>query len=183
MAKEKPSREESTVAALCLNCALCCNGVLFKDVELQKGDSAEKLRTLKLPVSVPRSTGGVSRFPQPCSALNGCHCQVYQHRPVRCRQFECALFKSVIAGETEVESALRVIRDARKRAEKVKSLLRELGDTDESVALSLRFKSAKRRFETSDVDESTAEIFSRLTLAVHDLNLLLHDKFYPSPSA
>jgi hypothetical protein len=101
---------------------------------------------------------------------------------LRCRQFECALFKSVAVGEAGVEVALGVIRDARKRAEKVKALLRELGDSEESLALSLRFKRAKRRFEISEVDESSAEAFSRLTLAVHDLNLLLHDKFYPPPS-
>ena len=180
MAKDKQSTE-STVTALCLNCALCCNGVLFKDVELPPGDTAKKLRGLGLPIPVSRSTAGVSRFPQPCSALNGCHCRVYADRPLRCRQFECALFKSVASGETEVAVALRVIRDARKRAEKVSSLLRELGDGEESLALSLRFKRAKRRFESSEVDDITAEIFSRLTLAVHDLNLLLHEKFYPPP--
>jgi len=180
MAKEKPSSTDSVVAMLCPNCALCCNGVLFKDVELQKGDNVEKLKDLGLPISNSRSK--ILRFPQPCTALNGCHCRVYADRPLRCRQFECALFKSVAVGGTEVEVALGVIRDARKRAEKVKGLLRELGDSEESLALSLRFKRAKRRFENSDVNESTADIFGRLTLAVHELNLLLHDKFYPPPS-
>ena len=181
MAKEKPySLADSVVATLCPHCALCCNGVLFKDVELQKGDNADKLKNLGLPISNSRSK--ISRFPQPCTALDGCHCRVYVDRPLRCRQFECALFKSAAVGETKVEAALRVIRDARKRAEKVKALLRELGDSEESLALSLRFKQSKRRFENSDVNESTADIFGRLTLAVHDLNLLLHDKFYPPPS-
>jgi Fe-S-cluster containining protein len=185
MAKEKPSSTaDPVVATLCPNCALCCNGVLFKDVELQKGDNADKLKNLGLPISNSRSAlrgsgSKPSRFPQPCSALEGCHCNVYADRPLRCRQFECALFKSVAVGETGVEGALGIIRDARKRAERVKALLRELGDSEESLALSLRFKRARRRFENSDVDESTAETFSRLTLAVHDLNLLLHDKFYP----
>ena len=167
------------INTLCPNCALCCNGVLFKDVELQLGDSAKKLEALGLPVKVSRSKTGVARFPQPCAALSGCQCRIYAERPARCRQFECALLKAVVAGEIEKESALRTIRDARKRAEKVRGLLQELGDTNESLALSLRFKRIKKKIETSALDDDTAEIFSRLTLAVHDLNLLLHAKFYP----
>ena len=82
------------------------------------------------------------------------------------------------AGEVEAVEALRVIRDAHQRAEKVRALLREVGDTDEQLALSLRFKRTRKRFESSLPDDTAAEIFSRLTLAVHDLNLLLQDQFY-----
>ncbi len=66
---------------LCLQCGLCCNGVLFKDVELQPGDDATNLRALGLPIrdaparerpttkpaGVPATAR--QRFPQPCTAL------------------------------------------------------------------------------------------------------------------
>jgi hypothetical protein len=122
------------------------------------------------------------RFPQPCAALNGCICRIYADRPARCRQFECALLKAVQAGVTEPSAALRAIRDARQRAERVRCLLRDLGDVDETLALSLRFKRTKKRFESSPPDDDTAEVFGQLTLAVHDLNLLLREKFYPAPA-
>jgi hypothetical protein len=37
----------------------------------------------------------------------------------------------------------------------------------------------KRRFETTAFDETMADTFGELTLAVHDLNLVLRAKFYP----
>src|SRR5262249_36630704 len=148
----------------CPYCALCCNGVLFKDVELQRGDDAASLKSLGLPVSVPHSSQRPPRFPQPCAALDGCRCKIYADRPTRCRQFECALLQSVGAGKAEVSAALRTIRLARERAEKVRGLLQELGDAEETLALSLRFKRTKRRFEASRPDDATAEVFGRLTL-------------------
>ena len=165
------------VAQLCPQCAMCCNGVLFKDVELQPGDSATILRTIGLPVS----KSGVQKFPQPCAALEGCSCRIYAARPVRCREFECALLKSVAAGKTEVPAALRGIREAQKRTEKVRQLLRASGDVDESLALSLRFKRTQRRLESTSFPDAAADTFGELTLAVHDLNLLLREKFYPAP--
>jgi hypothetical protein len=87
----------------------------------------------------------------------------------------------VIAGESEISTAQRAIRDAQKRAERVKRLLRELGDNEESRALSLRFKRMQRRLESTAFSEAEADTFGELTLAVHDLNLWLRTKFYPTP--
>ena len=176
--QKKSGAVAETVAQLCPRCAMCCNGVLFKDVELQPGDSAAKLRTLELPASKSRRP----KFPQPCAALGGCTCRIYVDRPARCREFECALLKSVAAGKTESAAALRIIHATHERAEKVRRLLREVGDHDEQVALSLRFKQTKRRFESSSFDEPTTEKYGELTLAVHDLHLLLREKFLPNPA-
>jgi hypothetical protein len=37
--------------------------------------------------------------------------------------------------------------------------------------------------EAQGLDEETAELYGRLTLAVHDLNLLLAEAFYPGAGA
>ena len=182
------SDEASTSAfteQLCLACGLCCNGVLFKDVELQANDDGAKLAALGLPLSQPGRPRAVKtlqpiRFPQPCAALDiNCRCRIYSDRPRRCREFECAVFKAVEAGKLESKAALRTIRTALQRADRVRQLLRELGDREETLALSLRFKRMRRRLELGTADEDTAETYSRLTLAVHDLNLLLRAQFYP----
>ena len=166
----------ATIEKLCLVCGICCNGVLFKDVELQPGDDAGRLRTLAHPLETRR---GRIRFPQPCAALGvDCRCRIYADRPVRCRDFECGLLQNVLGGRMEADAALRTIRATLRRAGEVKELLHELGDTEETLALSLRFQRMRKRLEAGTDDEETAETYSRLTLAVHDLNLRLRQSFY-----
>lgn len=175
---------------LCLHCGLCCDGTLFRDVELQPGDDADKLRTLGLPVtrSRRREEADHLKFPQPCTALCAdLKCRVYADRPSRCRQFECALFKAVAARQVELPAALMTIRQTRQQAEKVRRLLRELGDAGEGVALAKRFKRLKRKFDAGELpDGLDAEMaydrFAELSLAVHELDLRLRAKFYPDPA-
>ncbi len=171
----------AAVSTLCLSCGLCCDGVLFKDVELQAGDDAPALLRLGLPVrTVRRGNSTATKAPQPCAALcSDLRCQIYRQRPLRCRQFECALLKSAMAGEVSVDAALKSIRLAQARAEKVRSLLRTLSDHDEDRPLSLRFKRTQRRLETTGCEGDEAAVYGRLTQAVHALNLLLSSKFYP----
>lgn len=171
---------------LCLQCGLCCDGTLFRDVELQPGDDAGHLRALGLPVRAGSS--GAGKFPQPCAALCAdLRCRVYADRPTRCREFECALFKSVAAGGMEQVAALKVIRQTRQQAEQVRRLLRELGETGERVSLSRRFRKVKRHFDAGAVpaglDRETAyDLFAELSLAVHGLDQRLRTKFYPDPA-
>jgi len=84
-----------------------------------------------------------------------------------------------MAGRTETAAALRIIRTARERADKVRRLLGALGDTDEHLPLSARFRRTGKRMQECELDEATADTYAQLTLAVHDLNLLLGDAFYP----
>ena len=170
---------DSIAEQLCLQCGLCCNGVIFRDVELQPGDDATRLKSLGLPIRAPRAAGGNAKFPQPCAALDGCRCRIYSDRPTYCRQFECALFKAVHAGHIETAAALRLIRTTRDRAERVLRLPHELGDTDERVSLSVRFRKVAKHFHAGAPTEEAADTFGELTLAVHDLNVLLSEKFYP----
>jgi hypothetical protein len=157
--------------------------VIFADVQLQPGDNAAKLRSLGLAfVSPQKSKTRPQKFNQPCAAFGGCRCNIYSERPKYCRQFECLLLKSVKAGRTETAAALRIIRTALQRVKKVKHLLHELGDDDETVALSKRFRRMKRRLESGPLDDEAAEKFGDLTLAVHDLNMLLAEAFYPGPA-
>lgn len=165
-------------SALCLTCGMCCNGVLFRDVELQPDDDAKKLETLGLPIERLKTK---TRFPQPCAALGeDCRCRIYAQRPQRCQQFDCALLQSAVAEKISVPSALSIIQQAHRRAEKVRRFLRVLGDQDEHIALSLRFKRTRRRIESGEIDSDTAGAFGELTLAVHSLNVLLSQRFYPA---
>ncbi len=165
---------------------MCCNGVIFADVQVRGADEIGRLRSLGLELEPkPRKskmTGAAKPtavFVQPCSAFDGCRCRIYAERPGYCRRFECLLLKRVEAGETARPAALRVIRTARARADKVRRLLRELADTDEHLPLASRFRRTTRRVELLGIEEPLAKTYGDLTLALHDLNLLLSDAFYP----
>ena len=177
---------------LCLTCGLCCNGVIFADVQLQRGDDAARLKALGLRLASlpgrPKAKGSDAKEPraflqkkfnQPCAAFDGCRCRIYEDRPKYCRAFDCSLLKSVNHGETKPSDALNLIEKARRRADKVRQLLRKIGDKDEHVALSLRFRRTARRVQQGEVDRQTGDLFSQLTLAVQDLNVLLSESFYP----
>jgi len=183
---------DQAIDQLCLQCGLCCNGVLFRDVELQPGDDAGKLKALGMPVRSKAQNSKLKvqtgKFNQPCTALGtDCRCRIYVDRPSRCRSFECALLLEVIAGETEVEPALKLIRSTRRKADKVLKLMRDIGDTNEAVSFSVRFRKLRQRFEAGDIEDLLAQqseeelfdLYGQLTLAVHDLNGVLAEKFYP----
>lgn len=161
---------------LCLACGLCCNGVLFRDVELRKQDDPARLRAAGLRL---RTRGEKRLLRQPCAALDGCRCRCYPARPLHCRLFECALYQAAERGDLHLDKALHIIRSARRRVARVRQLLAELGEQDDHLPLRARFGRLARRLHAAEVDQTTGSLFSRLTLAVHELNLRLRDAFYP----
>jgi uncharacterized protein len=164
---------------LCLSCGLCCDGTLFKDVQLQPSDDAARLKGIGLPLSVSHSTSSL-KFAQPCPALGvDCRCRIYRDRPGYCRQFECGLFKAVANRDLELSDGLRLVRTARRGAAKVRLLLHKLGDDDGHLPLSRRFQRTQRRVESAAVSAADAGLFGQLTVAVHKLNVLLSAEFYP----
>ncbi|HZR19013.1 MAG TPA: YkgJ family cysteine cluster protein [Verrucomicrobiae bacterium] len=186
--KALPKRKESRPEDLCLSCGLCCNGVLFADVKLQPPDDPKALRVLGMPLQPDgRTRSGPPelqrwRFLQPCAAFDGCRCSIYASRPLYCRKFECLLFKDFDQGKVTKAEALSTIRTARKLADKVDTLLRGLEPPGElRAALAARFRRTAKRLERSELDSQSAGNFGRLTVAYHQLTLVLRTRFYPSP--
>jgi len=184
---------EAAVQKLCLNCGICCDGTLFKDVELRPGEDAAALEVLGLKLSSrilgsarknqdPNSKIRSPKFRQPCTALSECACRIYAGRPAHCREFECALLKAAAAGYIQLPTALKVIHSTRKKADTARALLDALGDTASDVCLSIRFRRVKRILESGSVSREASSQFSRLAKTVHDLNLLLGEYFYPGYS-
>jgi Fe-S-cluster containining protein len=164
---------KSVTDALCVACALCCDGTIFRDVKLRAGDDMSLPARLRLPA------GKTSKLPQPCPALDRCLCRVYGERPAYCRQFECALFKDVLAGLRSVRKAQQLIRAARKQAGEVRRLLRLLGCADETMPLAARFRNLNARVCRAPLSKEAAALFGSLTLAAHDLNVMVSEHFYP----
>ena len=163
-----------SVATLCPQCALCCNGVLFADVRLQKGDDAKQLVALGVAL---KKRGAITRFIQPCSCLEGKLCRIYAGRPARCRSFECRLLQRTQSGEVTDRAALKTIQATRRRAENVRRILRELGDTDESVPLSRRYQRLMREPIDLSADERIGDLRGELMMAVAELVGALEQEF------
>jgi Fe-S-cluster containining protein len=115
-------------------------------------------------------------FAQPCACFDGKLCNIYGDRPKRCRLFECGLLKKVEANELSAGAALKKISEAKKRAERVRELLRLLGQRDERMALTHRYAEAMSA-PIDLADENSAERRGELMLAVSDLMLLLQRDF------
>jgi len=70
------------------------------------------------------------------------------------------------------------VRRARRWADRARRLLRRLGCGDEHLPLSERFLRARRRAEAGDADAAAREICADLSLVMHRLHLLAHEKFH-----
>jgi len=172
---KSPVDAQRIISELCSSCALCCNGVLFGDVELQAGDNPKTLQRAGLKL---QRKGKKHCLTQPCSCLDERNlCGIYSARPSRCRSFECLLLKRVLEGELDLAEAKNATRDARKQTEKVVSLLRELGQREEHLPLSRRY--ARLMAEPIDLtaDERIVELRSELMLAVGRLSKILGQYF------
>lgn len=172
----------SSTEQLCLACGLCCDGTLFDNVALQPGDDANRLKSLGLPVTLSRGKEPFARFPQPCAALcKDRTCRAYAHRPKQCRTYECMVFKEVDAGRLDSAAALRLVKRARAQADRVRRLLRRLGDADEQRSLGERFHRMQERMEAESPGEAALATFADLTHAVHRLKLVAHARFFIKP--
>jgi uncharacterized protein len=115
-----------------LNCGLCCNGVLFADVELQSGDDPQALAALGLTI---KRKGAKRALAQPCACLDGQSCRIYAARPSRCRAFECRVLEGVLSGALSLGAALQHIGEAQAQAEVVRTLLQSGGDKGSKLPL------------------------------------------------
>ena len=124
---------------MCPRCGLCCNGVLFADVELRKTDRTAALEKLGLALF---QRGRHRFFAQPCACFDGQHCEIYRDRPSHCQAFECGLLQRVSAGKLTAAAALKTIAQAKRKVARVESLLQKLGEEDASPALTERYVAA-----------------------------------------
>jgi uncharacterized protein len=166
--------EETAIAQLCPACGLCCNGVLFGDVQLQAKDNPKLLTALGLSLQQKRKT---FVFAQPCSCFNGKLCQIYADRPTRCRSFNCRLLNDVDKGHRTIPEALKAIKRARRHVKLVRKLLEALGETDETLPLSRRCAKIIAQPIDLTAGKKQVELRAKLMRAIHDLSAELQKNF------
>ena len=164
--KTSAANSAAAISKLCPACGLCCNGVLFGDVELQRGDDAKLLT--KLGVEFFRK-GRKTAFVQPCACLVNGLCRIYTDRPTRCATFDCGLLKRVQAGKTTPAAALQKIAETKRRADVVLKLVRQLDNKDESLPLNQRYSAVIAEPIDMSADEADIERRGELMMAVSRL--------------
>lgn len=171
--KTAPLKSAEAIARLCPACGLCCNGVLFGDVEIQKSDDAEALTKHGLKLF---RKGRTRAFAQPCACLVKGLCRIYADRPQRCATFDCGLLKRVQARKTTPTLALKKIAEAKRRSTEVLKLVQLLGHTDESLPLNQRYAAIMAEPIDMAADEAAIERRGALMMAVSRLvEILEHD--------
>jgi Fe-S-cluster containining protein len=135
---------------LCTNCGLCCNGVLFDLVRLQPQDSVQELTRLGMKLRRKKTQPW---FPQPCQFLKNCTCTIYEHRPTRCRLFECHQLKRLRSGQTQEEDVLRMIAKAKALVAELEAFLPDEDPATQSISLEERVKAAFDETTASDVKQ------------------------------
>ncbi len=154
---------------------MCCNGVLFGDVELQARDDPCKLSALGMDLF---RKGPKQCFNQPCACFDGKWCRIYADRPSRCRTFECRLLQRVQSSKMMSDAALKSIAEARRCADRVRELVRQLGQNDERMPLNRRYSAIMAQpLDLASDDDETVERRSQLMLAVHKLTQILERDF------
>lgn len=127
--------------SLCLSCGFCCDGTLFDRVPLSEGDDVRIRQWLHV---APQDHHGT----QPCCALEGTRCRIYDARPRTCRRFRCLLLEAHDAGEVSEREA-RVIVDQVRQLRAALSTL--LGERDDGKAVHLA-RNARRTLPPAAAD-------------------------------
>ena len=96
--------------SVCVECGLCCSGMIFEDVELQDEKEATGMEVMGLEIE---EEDGSFLLIQPCNALSGVRCNIYPYRPQCCRTFECYLLKNLQSGHITSKQALKIIHEIR----------------------------------------------------------------------
>ncbi len=173
------SSHARAIESLCPKCNLCCNGVLFADVELQTGDDPDSLKAYGIKL---RRKGRKKCFSQPCTALqDDGMCSAYADRPGMCREFECGLLLRVASDELSVEAATKKIRKAQRLAKKVRELLELLGNTDTELALTKRYQAVMMEPIDMAGSEELVDARGELMLTVQELMDLASREFLAMP--
>lgn len=128
------TRGETALAAnrLCQACGMCCTGVLFSHITLDKED---RVRAKRAGIKMRKVSADKTVAPLPCTQFKNGACSVYDLRPKKCQSYYCGLQKKVMNGEVAAERAEEVIRTTKGEAEWLLAQGRKLTGVD---ALNLR---------------------------------------------
>lgn len=156
----------SDASTLCVNCGMCCDGVLFTNARAEP-DEIARLRAHGLEVEQVRA--GRTQFRLPCPHHHDGHCGIYADRFLKCRTFRCALLKRLDAGETTLAEAQATVAQAKAMLSRVTAL--------DPAAGQFRSRAGRRTEPAPAGDGEDAALRRRVLIESLALDLFLDRKF------
>jgi Fe-S-cluster containining protein len=164
---------------ICVGCGMCCDGTMYRHVEVEKHDPFELLASAGLTFF---TTDDTKSFRQPCPAFGvGC-CSIYRDRPSVCREYRCLLLRRHEAGEVSTDEALALIARTTELRDRVSAGLKALVDPKESVALDGLYRLMLAKFDAEPDPAAVRREHSDLLLTVVALRVILAREFEPRDS-
>ena len=152
---------------LCLDCGLCCNGVLHDSIGITEEE-----------VELAQSGGGVDRQPDrlltplPCPFVCGAACTIYEKRYSSCREYQCGLLKTFHAGAVTIEDARQRVAEAKRLLSEVQALLPK-GQRLSQARTEWRLRANAPVSESSEERAAIGKLQLRMTM----LNMFLDRHF------
>lgn len=123
---QSPKQEQN----ICLTCGLCCDGTLFFNAVLKKGEKGNLPQ--KMEEAYVKNKNG-EFFELPCAYFNG-KCSIYDKKKAHvCSSFRCNLLKEYSSDSVNKEDALSIVQNAQKLREEVLALSESLFGKEEKL--------------------------------------------------
>jgi len=167
------------VESICVGCGMCCDGTMYRNVEVGGDDRLERLETAGLLLS---TRDDVTAFRQPCSVFGGGCCSVYADRPAVCRDYRCLLLRRYEAGEATYDDARALIGRTIALRDRVRAGLDQLVSPDAPEALQGLYRLMTAKLEGLPDPAAARRERSGLLLDVAALRVLLSREFEPRDS-
>ena len=139
------SSPRAAAAQLCVSCGFCCNNLFFGFVELKPEDDPTALGAL-LPIE-RKADKLILR--QPCAALDGCRCTIYDRRPQICRGYRCQVLREVEKTPGALPPALEQVARLSAHFEMLKTQLRQAGYLAPDMVVSAGIKAFRMAYQTA----------------------------------
>ncbi len=164
---------------ICVGCGMCCDGTMYRTVDVGADDRIELLEAAGLVFS---TRDEVTSFRQPCSAFGGGCCSVYDGRPSVCRGYRCLLLRRHEAGEVSGDDALSLIARTIAMRDRVRSGLTAYVGADDPKTLDGLYRLTMAKFEAQPDPAAARKEHSDLLLTVVALRVILAREFEPRDS-
>ena len=167
------------MTSICVGCGMCCDGAMYKNVEVGEGDQRELLATAGLVLAIKDDA---TRFTQPCPAFVGGCCSIYEARPDVCRNYRCLLLRRHEAGEASYDDAAALIAKTTAQRDRVRSGLAAYLDTRERLSLDGMYRLMLAKLDAQPDPAAARRERADLLLEVVALRVILAREFEPRDS-
>lgn len=137
---------------LCLSCGLCCDGTIFRTVDIDDMATVLRHKSAGIAFDVIDEASGKPKFKQPCTAYQNRCCAIYADRPAACRIFECHLLHAYSKGRIDYASACETVRKAKDRRDEISRRTAELPLKSKNITFAL-YEEAYALFRTLEAGE------------------------------